>query len=347
MLISGAVFVNSEGMKEIGVLLLILIFPVVLFGQSDEDVLTFKKMHESGEYFKEGEEYYKKRKFEKAGDAFAKSFDILGTNGEAAYNAACAYSLANVKDKAIEYSEKALKAGIYDFEDEPDFFNIKGTNEFQDIVFRSKIMKEEVMNQSMEPIFIMPDGYTKSKKYPLIVAFHGFNSSPDNFSVIYKDVANELGCILMLSRGTKVIKKGSFAWTYEEEEYNRVLDEIEMAKLMHSVDPSKVILTGFAQGGFMAYALGLVKSQDFRGILPVAGLIPKNVSVSKMRNKDMKVFAIVGEKDSPKILSQNREGQKVFKQNNVPFKLKTFDIGHEYPPNRKEVLKEGLKWILS
>lgn len=313
----------------------------------DEDVLTFKKMHDAGEFFKEGEELYKNRKFEKAGDAFAKSFDILGNNGEAAFNAACAYSLAEVKDKAIQYCEKALRAGVYDFEGEPDFFNIKGTNEFQDIVFRAKIMKEEMMSQPIDPVFIMPDGYSKAKKYPLIVAFHGFNSSPDNFSIIYRDVAKDLGCILMLCRGTKVLKQGSFAWTYEEDEYNRVLDEIEMAKLMYSVDPSKVILTGFAQGGFMAYALGMVKSQDFRGVIPVAGLLPTNVSVGNMQNKNMKIYAIIGEKDSPKILKQNTEAKEKFLENHVPMKLKQFDIGHEYPPNRKEVLTEAFKWILS
>ncbi len=318
-----------------------------VYAQEDQDVLTFKMMKESGEYYKQGEEFYKVRKFDKAGDAFAKSFEILGTNKEAAYNAACAYSLAGDKANALKYCEKALRTGMFDFEGNPDFFNIKGTDEFQDIVYRAKIMKEAVANQSIDPTFILPEGYSKAKKYPLLVAFHGFNSNPKNFSNIYKKVARENQCILMMCCGSKIIKQGSFAWQFEEDEYNRVIDDIDMAKLRYSVDPTKVILTGFSQGGFMVYALGMVQSQNIAGLIPVGGLMPQNLSMKLVRNKGMKVYSIIGDKDSPKVIKNNEGAKTSFSQNGNPFKLDRYDMGHEYPANKDAVLTRAIQWILN
>ncbi len=314
--------------------------------QNGDTNLTFDMMRESGDEFLLGEEHYKNRRFEKAGDHFAKSFEILKNNKEAAYNAACAYSLAKMNAKALEYCEKALKNGQYDFSS-PDLYNISGEDQFQTLLLKAEILEDEIKNQSIAPIFRLPKNYDENKSYPLIIAFHGFNSNAAAFSAYYEKVAQDNNCILMLCTGSKIIKANAFAWTFEQEEYERIFDEIEMAKLRYKITPGKIILTGIAQGGFMTYALGMIKSEEFCGLLPVGGLMPQNISMSLVKNKKVKVYSIIGLKDNEKVITQNEEAETAFKQNGNPFKLDKYNIANEFPVNRDAVLDQAIKWLLN
>lgn len=332
--------------------LLRLIFAIILVANGlfcnaqTDNALTFEMMNVAGEHFRKGDEYFKQRKFDKAADEFALSFETLKTNKDAAYNAASAYSLAKNTKKAIEYLTKAINTGRYDFENDPDFSNIKGTTEYQELLIKAADLKQKMLNQSIEPLIILPKNFDKTKTYPLLIAFHGFNTNPQEFASVYENIASKNNMILMLCRGTKIIAFNSFTWNFEQEEYERILEEIEMTQLKYPINPSKIILTGYSQGANMAYSLGMVFSQMFCGIIPVAGTMPKNVSINRMKNKNIKIFSITGLRDNPNILEQNRDAEKNFSQNNIAFKLKEFDIGHAYPANKDEVISEALKWML-
>ncbi|NUM51779.1 MAG: dienelactone hydrolase family protein [Flavobacteriales bacterium] len=329
-------------------LIAFFVFNHFLFSQNtSEGTLTFEMMNIAGEHFRKGDEFFKQRKFDKAGDEYALSFETLKTNKDAAYNAASAYSLAKNTPKAIEYLTKAVKTGRYDFENDPDFSNIKGTKEYQELLVLAADLKLKMQNQSIEPLIILPKNFDKTKTYPLLVAFHGFNSNPQEFVSVYENIATKHSMILMLCRGSKIIAFNSFTWSFEQEEYERILEEIELVQLKYNINPAKIILTGYSQGANIAYSLGMVFSQLFCGIIPVAGTLPKNVSITRMKNKNIKLYSIVGLRDNPNILEQNREAEKSFTQNNIAFKLKEFDIGHAYPPNKEEVFSEAIQWMLA
>jgi predicted esterase len=316
--------------------------------EKDEKLLTFKEIDEAAEYYRLGQDQYSAGKFSEAAENFAKCFNMIGSNRKAAYNAACCYAQANNKAKAIEYAYKALQQGIFGFAEDKDFANIKDSPEFRELVGMATLMKEETLKQSIKPIVIFPPGYDKSKKYPMIVALHGFGSGPIEFSSYYKEAAEKNNCVLFLCRGTKILGKESFAWNLDQEEYERVFDEISMAIIQYNIDKEKVILSGYSQGGgFMAYAFGMVYSQIFCGIIPVAGSMPTNLSVSKMKNKDLKIYAVVGLRDNQNTVAQNEKAKKIFTDNNVDFKLNKLDIGHAYPANSTELLTEAFKWFIN
>ena len=115
----------------------------------------------------------------------------------------------------------------------------------------------------------------------------------------------------------------------------------------YSVNKAKVMLTGYAQGGFLTFALGMVYSDLFCGLLPVGGAMPDNISVEKMKNKSVKIYALVGTRVNAQTVEANEMAEKKFKRYGVPFKLKKIDHGgHSYPDNKMEILSEALSWFL-
>lgn len=314
--------------------------------EDDDDILLLADMDKAGELYSEGHDLYVAGDYLAAAEKFAESFHVLGDNKKAAYNAACSYALANMPTESIEYARYAMDLGMFDFEKDPDFANISETSEFLDLVWEAGIRKDAMEHQSIEPVFILPDGYDISANYPLLVAFHPFGSSPEDFAYRYEEVANEKGCILMLPRGTHVLGTGSFSWEFTQEEYERLLDEMEMAKLMYSINPDHIILTGFSQGGLMAYSLGMALSDRYCGIIPVGGTMPTNISADKMKNKDIRIYAFCGERDADATVQDNKEARDIFGDAGIDFNLDIYDAARDYPPNAVESIGEALDWIL-
>lgn len=314
--------------------------------QEDDTLLSFAEMDRAGELYSEGHDLYIEGDYAGAAVKFSESFHVLGDNKKAAYNAAACYALAYDVGNAIKYARFAMDLGMFDFEKDSDFDNISETSEFLDLVWEANIRKDAMEHQSIEPMFVLPDGYDISQSYPLLVAFHPFGNSPVDFAHRYEEVINEKNCILMLPRATHVMGEGSFSWEFTQEEYERILDEIDMAKLMYSVNPDQVILTGFSQGGLMCYSLGMALSDRFAGLIPVGGTMPTNISADKMRNKDIKIYAMVGERDAPTTVENNREAETIFSQAKIDFKLTVYDAARDYPQNSTEVLGDAIDWIL-
>jgi predicted esterase len=298
----------------------------------------------ANEFYKQANELYGAGDFQKAGEAYSQSFNLFNY-GYAAYNGACAYSLAGDSKNAIKYARLALEMGILNFDEDPDFENVRELDEFKAIANEGRKKLSELQKQSTDPIVVEPPDFDANKKYGLIVAMHGYGSNPTDFSSVYESVAAEYDCIIMSSRATEVLGENSFAWTYSDEEHKRLETEINEMKSRYKIDDQKVVLTGFSQGGRLTYSLGTRLSEIFCGLIPVAGRFEDGEQVAKMKNKDLKVFSIIGTKDRPTFTEENERAQKLFEEVGIDFKLNKFDVGHSYPPNREEVISEALDWF--
>lgn len=305
-----------------------------------------KDMQKAGEFFTKAEELYEKGSYKEAGIHYSKSFNVLKTNEAAAYMAAVSYDNAGKKDKTFSWLRKAINSGKHDIK-EKDFKNFSGEPEYSELANIAKLMKKQLDSQAIESKIIIPESVDKKEKQPLLIVFHGFNSNPDEVYPYYKKTAEALGLVVMLPRGDEVIDQNKFAWTNEEEEYNRILEELDEIILKHNIDEDKVILSGFSQGAFLTYALGMVFSEKFKGIIPVAGTVPTNISTDKIENKNLKIVSIVGKRDSENLVKQNKEAAEKFSVSGIKFRLQEFDINHEYPENYNEVILQSAEWIIN
>ena len=108
---------------RIALFLLLVIIPIKTFSQ-DSLVNVADQYYENGEFHKSGRAY----------DAYFESAEGSATNF---YNAACSWSLANQKEKALSYLDSAFVNGfsnINHVQSDSDLSNIRNTKKFQDLV---------------------------------------------------------------------------------------------------------------------------------------------------------------------------------------------------------------------
>lgn len=264
-----------------------------------------------------------------------------------AYNSACSYALSGNAENAIKMANEAYEAGMLVFESDSDFDSIRENEEFVALCKKANAEMEELEKAYKDPLVVLPADFDEmnSSKHLLIFAIHGYGGTPPQFAEIYKDVAEKQNAIVVCSRATEVISRTGYGWTFEEEELERLKKELAFVAEKYKIPAEQTILTGFSQGGYLTYLLGGENSDLFAGLIPVAGNFPEDFE-PKITNKNLKIFSIVGEKDSEKNRIGNKKANAYFNENGTKMKLNFFDMGHTYPENSFEVLMEGIQFVL-
>ncbi|UCG33018.1 MAG: dienelactone hydrolase family protein, partial [Phycisphaerales bacterium] len=115
----------------------------------------------------------------------------------------------------------------------------------------------------------------------------------------------------------------------------------------------KVILTGFSQGGSLAYEAALSHPELFTGLIPVAGryTAAEGSAAGKITDKPAaklsKVFIMVGAEDRATVLDTSKQAVKDFEAAGCKVQLATYQgVGHTYPENRVEEQVKAIKFIL-
>ena len=113
----------------------------------------------------------------------------------------------------------------------------------------------------------VPESYTQSREWPLIVCMHGANGRGDHYIWSWLRPAKSRGYILLAPKSLDVtwsiLQPGLDTGSVEA-----MLDEVCGE---YAVDRRRVYLTGLSDGGTFTYLLGLGRPDLFAGIAPVAG----------------------------------------------------------------------------
>ncbi len=113
----------------------------------------------------------------------------------------------------------------------------------------------------------VPKSYDKSKPYPLVVVLHPAGLHGSRFVTVWGQTAERTGAFIVAGPECKDQKKRM--WDIADEK--DLLATIQKVMATFSVDPSRVLLTGFSQGGTYSYTFGLRSPDVFRAIAPVSG----------------------------------------------------------------------------
>ena len=120
------------------------------------------------------------------------------------------------------------------------------------LTFKSKI------DDSFQPMLIkVPDGYTKTKSWPLLVVLHGLGDGP-----IIVEPINSMVQIGPFGRGD--------LW-YRGIGRQDLFECIELAKRIFNIDPDRIYLCGFSMGGAGTFDLGLKYPDTWAACVPVCG----------------------------------------------------------------------------
>lgn len=120
---------------------------------------------------------------------------------------------------------------------------------------------------------------------------------------------------------------------------------LDAARQRYPIDPDKVVVAGFSQGGMMAYHLALREPARFAGIAALSSRLPSELVevLPKLPEQEgFPVLVVHGTRDPMIPVEHARESREALREFAVTLTYREFDMGHEISP---EALRVVLQWL--
>jgi predicted esterase len=264
------------------------------------------------------------------------------------YNIACDYSLLGDEKQSLVWLNKAIDAGMYRFEGDKDFDNIRQSKGFKKAVARAGKLLEEIKGRISEPVVLLPEGYDPQNEYPLMIAMHGYGGEPVNFSKAFKTAGSKKGYIVCCPYGPDILGKASFGWGDDEQADKRIMETIAFLKAKYKINEKRMIIAGFSQGGYYSYYMGLKHPDIFIGSIPIGpGYGPElEPMLAGAAAKKMKFYVLMGELEPETRIEKNLLAIKQFTKAGITSSFNFFSgVGHALPGDADFELQRAIEWI--
>jgi phospholipase/carboxylesterase len=130
------------------------------------------------------------------------------------------------------------------------------------------------------------------------------------------------------------------------EEGRKALDEFLAAAVeRYAVDPERLVLLGFSQGGVMAYDLGLRSPERFAGLVALSSWLPPELAREIVATPSHGLLPTLVQHgtDDPMIpFSRATDSVTLLGEIGVPVSLREYPMGHEISP---ESLRDLNRWL--
>lgn|GEM_PF-5734266 len=190
-------------------------------------------------------------------------------------------------------------------------------------------------------ILVLPDNYDSKKEHDLIIPLHGAGDSAANLAQVWSPVVTKRSAtIVAVPQGS--LGQGN-AFTWNSTDVTRIIEVVEHVLKNYSVNPKRVLLTGFSAGCGMGFVVIAQKPEMFALFGGIAGAIPPQFPIQNLKNAAGKVpiYYAVGTQDgnnagvfTPTVNALRKMGFEV--------KGEQPNIGHTF---RAEEVKNMLAWF--
>lgn len=287
------------------------------------------------------------------GEALAR---VEPQGGAVAYNVACAWAHKGDPAKAAEWLVRAGESGFQGaslIRTDTDLDSVRSQPAYAkavELITANRAKVFEAFTREHEdhlPKVILPPNHDPTKPAALIIALHGSGGTPEEMEACFQRLAARHGAILCVPSGIRPLGNG-YHWMFMDESEWLILHALEMCRKQHSIDPQRVVLAGFSQGGNMSFYMAMRHPELYRGIIAIAAHYEPNVEpMPDPPAPAMPRFAIlVGARDEG--AASCRELDAMLRKARVPVRLRVYSgLGHAMPPNRERELDQALRFVLS
>ncbi|HEX9814689.1 MAG TPA: alpha/beta fold hydrolase [Myxococcota bacterium] len=195
--------------------------------------------------------------------------------------------------------------------------------------------------------------------FPTIIAFHGWGASAHDLlglAPIFDGGRSLVLCPqgpLAFQAGPGQIGYGWFPLTsggpVDPAELEKGIDALQRfldeALAAYPVNRRKLVLLGFSQGGFMAYALALRNPAAYAGLVALSSWLPADKAAEVTPNpelENLQTLVIHGTRDSMISIDLGRESRDALSKLGVPTTYREYEMGHEIKP---EALRQIISWL--
>ena len=141
----------------------------------------------------------------------------------------------------------------------------------------------------------VPESYTPSREWPLIVCLHGAYGRGDHFIWSWLRPAKSRGYMLLSPKSLDV----TWSILQPERDIKSVEAMLDEVCGEYAVDRGRVYLSGLSDGGTFTYLLGLGRPQLFAGIAPVAADFTGMMDdmLRRRQGQNLPVYIVHGARD--------------------------------------------------
>jgi phospholipase/carboxylesterase len=194
---------------------------------------------------------------------------------------------------------------------------------------------------------------------PAVVALHGWGANAHDLlglaPLLYGGRA-----LMLCPQGPVALPIGGGAYGYgwfplvpgappDPDAFRRAADAlrsfVDEALERYPIDPARLVVAGFSQGGTMAYDLALRDPARFAGVAALSTWFPPPLAADLPRQPEhegMPVLVVHGTNDSMVPVERARESREALRPYGVTLTYREFDMAHEIRP---EALRVIARWL--
>ena len=209
---------------------------------------------------------------------------------------------------------------------------------------------------ALDYLVVEPDGYDADRPYPLAVLLHGYGSHMGDLAALCPEI--DTGRLLYALPNAPVrldLGYGSvgFAWVHPpegdrpeaaqdaEDKRSAFLSEVTGR---HQVEPGRIVVGGFSQGGVMAFRWGLPNPDTFMGLFALSARMPEPDSMLTRLPDERRqpIFISHGTLDPIIAVNEGRSSRLFLQSNGFDPEYHEYEMGHQITP---AVLADLVKWL--
>lgn len=340
----------------LSILLLALAGPACLFGQAGEKQSPWQARFNQA--YQEAQTAESAGQWQQAAEAYREVQRLAPHEITTLVALARCYGRLGKNDEAFGCLSEAVEHGWNQTEQlqtEEAFAALRTRDDFAKLIRRIAEIESENLVVYLPPRLA-------SGPAPLLIAFHGRGENPHYFLSTWKEAADQLGAVLVLPRGVR--REANNLLNLWEQRGAKTVDlaacaklaeqAIEQARKRHAIDPERIVLSGYSQGGAVALGLLAMNPERYAGAFVQATTYSGPESGWARKPSDNRggpgvgghrVYLIAGELD--KLRPQTESAATDLKAAGWDIRLDIVEnVGHEPPIDNSRRQAEAVRFIL-
>ncbi|HEX4959211.1 MAG TPA: alpha/beta hydrolase-fold protein [Thermoanaerobaculia bacterium] len=130
-----------------------------------------------------------------------------------------------------------------------------------------------------------------------------------------------------------------------ERSANALREFVDIALKRYPIDPRRVAVAGFSQGGVMGYELALREPARFAGLAALSTWFPQELAETLPKIAEQEGFPVLivhGTRDDRIEVERARESREALRPYGVTLTYREFEMGHEIRPDALRVIQQWL-----
>jgi predicted esterase len=263
----------------------------------------------------------------------------------------CMQSRLGRTEDAVQTLSKAIETSTYWWRSEalhkdPYLATLQDIPEYQYLVAICETRQAKALKHSRPERLVFAPKKAGTKKLPLLITFHGWGANAELEAPHWQGLADQ-GWLVAVTRSSQQIADGLYVWDDLKRTQREAKAHYKALCRDFPVDPERVVLAGFSQGGGRALWLALTRAIPARGFIglgPYLDEIDTLAPTLPPQVASLRAYLIAGAEEQDEGMFAKIEA--LCASRDVPFCQETLPaIGHEYPPDFAPILRRALTFV--